>query len=43
MIKDQLISQVASIILRFVRNRKGRLTEQSDDCRINRRKFNVKP
>lgn len=41
-LKDQMTSEIAGIILRYVRNRKGRLSEVSDDCRINRREFNVR-
>lgn len=42
MIKDQLTSKVAGIILQHVRNPKGRLTEISDMCKINRKEFNVR-
>lgn len=41
MLKQQLTSEVAGIILRHVRNPKGKLTEISDLCRINRKEFNV--
>jgi len=41
MLRDQLTSEVAGIILCYVRERKGRLTEMSNECRINRREFNV--
>jgi len=41
-LKDQLTSDVAGIILRYVRSHKGRLTEISNDSRINRREFNVR-
>ena len=41
-LKDQLTSEIAGIILRYVRNRKGRLTEISNDSRINRKEFNVR-
>ena len=40
-LKDQLTSEVAGIILRHVRTPKGRLTEISDDSKINRKDFNV--
>lgn len=40
MLKERLTSEVAGIILRHVREEKGRLTELSDLCRINRREFN---
>lgn len=40
MLKDQLTSAVAGIILHHVRERKGRLTEVSDLCSINRKEFN---
>ena len=42
MIKDQLTSEVASIILRYVKSYKGLLTLVSDESRINRREFNVR-
>ena len=42
MLKDQLTSSVAGIILRQVKKEKGRLTEVSDLCRINRSEFNVR-
>lgn len=41
-LKDQMTSEIAGIILQHVRNHKGRLSEVSDDCRINRREFNVR-
>ena len=41
MIKDKLTSEVTAIILKHVKSPKGRLTEISDLCRINRREFNV--
>ena len=37
-----MTSEIAGIILQHVRNHKGRLSEVSDDCRINRREFNVR-
>ena len=40
-LKDKLSREVAGIILRYVKNRKGRLTQMSEDSRINRREFNV--
>lgn len=40
--KEQLTSEVAGIILQHVRNSKGRLTEVSDLCGINRKEFNKK-
>jgi hypothetical protein len=44
MLKEKLTSMIAGIILREVRNPqcKGRLTQISDVCRINRREFNVR-
>lgn len=42
MLKEQLTSEVAGIILRHVRNPKGKLTEISELCRINRKEFNVR-
>lgn len=42
MLKDQLTSAVAGIILHHLRDFKGRLTEVSDLCNINRREFNRK-
>jgi len=42
MLKDQLTSEVAGIILDRVRESKGRVTEISDLCRINRRELNVR-
>ena len=42
MLKDKLTSEVAGIILRHVRNPKGRLTEVSELCRINRREFTIR-
>ena len=41
-LKQQLTHEVAGIILDTVREKKGRLTEISDLCRINRKHFNVK-
>ena len=38
----ELTSEVAGIILRHVRNPKGKLTEISELCRINRKEFNVR-
>lgn len=40
MLKEQLTSAVAGIILHHVRETKGRLTEVSDLCSINRKEFN---
>lgn len=40
-LKDKLSSEVAGIILRYVKIRKGRLTQMSEDSRINRRELNV--
>lgn len=40
-LRDKMSSDVAAIVLRYVRNKKGRLTQVSDDCRINRREFNI--
>ena len=42
LLRNQLTSRVAGIILTRIRERKGRLTEISDECRINRREFNVR-
>jgi len=42
MLKEQLTSKVASIILQHVREPKGRLTEISDLCHINRREMNIR-
>lgn len=42
MLKERLTSEVAGIILRYVRTPKGRLTEISDLCSINRKEFNVR-
>lgn len=42
MLKEQLTSKVAEIILRRVRMEKGRLTMVSDLSRINRKEFNIK-
>jgi hypothetical protein len=42
MLKEQLTSKVAGIILEHVRSKKGRLTELSDWCRINRKEFNIR-
>lgn len=42
LLRKQLTSKVARIILTRIRDRKGRLTEISDECRINRREFNVR-
>lgn len=42
MIKDQLTSEVASIILRYVKSYNGLLTLVSDESKINRREFNVR-
>ena len=39
MLDKQLASDVAGIILEHVRESKGRLTQVSDMCRINRREF----
>lgn len=41
-LKQQLTSEVAGIILDTVREKRGRLTEISDLCKINRSKFNVR-
>ena len=40
MLKDELTSNVAGIILHHVKETKGRLTEISDLCGINRKEFN---
>ena len=40
MVKEQFISAVAGIILYHLRNSKGRLTEVSDLCNINRKELN---
>lgn len=42
MIKDQLTSSVAGIILSHVRRERGRLTAVSDMCGINRMEFTRK-
>ena len=42
MIKDRLTSEVASIILRYVKSYKGLLTLVSDESKINRSEFNVR-
>ena len=42
LLRNQLTSSVAGIILTRIREKKGRLTEISDECRINRREFNVR-
>lgn len=42
LLRKQMTSKVAGIILTRIRDRKGRLTEISDGCRINRREFNVR-
>ncbi len=42
LLRNQMTSRVAGIILTRIRERKGRLTEISDECRINRREFNVR-
>ena len=42
MLKERLTSEVAGIILRYVRTPKGRLTEISDLCSLNRKEFNVR-
>lgn len=42
MLKDQMTSRLAGIILQHVRNPKGRLTEISDLSRINRREFTTR-
>ena len=42
MLKDELTSNVAGIILHHVKETKGRLTEISDLCGINRKEFNVR-
>lgn len=42
MLRDQLTSKIAGIILQHVRTPKGRLTEISDMCRINRKEFTVR-
>lgn len=39
MTTDQITSHVVGIILRHVRDKRGRLTLVSDMCRINRREF----
>lgn len=39
MTTDQITSHVAGIILRHVRDKRGRLTLVSDMCKINRREF----
>ena len=41
-LKDQLTRDIAGIILRYVRNEKGRLSEISRDSRINRREFTIR-
>ena len=41
-LKDQLTREIAGIILRYVRNEKGRLSEISRDSRINRREFTIR-
>ena len=41
-LKEQLTSEVSGIILQHVRSIKGRLTEISDLCGINRKEFNKK-
>ena len=41
-LKDQMTSKVTGIILAHVRNKKGRLTEISDDAKINRKEFNTR-
>ena len=42
MLKQQLTSEVAGIILNHLREKKGRLTEVSDLCNINRKELNRK-
>lgn len=42
MLKNQLTSKVAGIILKTLREQKGRLTQVSDLCKINRREFNIR-
>ena len=42
MVKEQFTSSVAGIILNHLREKKGRLTEVSDLCNINRKELNRK-
>lgn len=42
MLKEQLTSMVAGIVLQRVRSEKGRLTEISELSKINRREFTVR-
>jgi hypothetical protein len=42
MVKDQLTSKLAGIILQYARMKEGRLTRVSDMCRINRNEFNIR-
>ena len=42
MVKEQFTSEVAGIILNHLREKKGRLTEVSDLCNINRKELNRK-
>lgn len=42
MVKEQFTSEVAGIILNHLREKKGRLTEASDLCNINRKELNRK-
>jgi hypothetical protein len=42
MLKNQMTSVVSGIILHHLRDTKGRLTEVSDLCNINRRELNRK-
>ena len=41
-LKEQLTSEVAGIILKYVKAEKGRLTRISEDARINRKEFNIR-
>ena len=41
-LKDKLTSEVAGIILKYVKAEKGRLTRISEDARINRKEFNIR-